>query len=235
MNCRIVVVSCPGRLPLQQIWKRCFIDGWQDCPFPVTILSPTPDIGWNANLIACLETLSETYILLMLDDNLIEPSTEYTANMRAVLELMSDRPDIGLVKLQAGGAHAPEIPFPSWPRIREYDRRPHPFKRTNLVPAMYRREWLLRFSKAVLADCGPERDKGRLGALEFESTGTKLTQDPTHWPERMFGIHRPDPGGSGGHSLLVCYANDAVTGGKVREMEPLRSFCKGVIGIEAFL
>ena len=235
MNCRVIVNSCPARQPLQDIWRRCFAAGWPDCPYPVTMLSPTPDVGWNANLIRCLESFEDTYILLMLDDNFLEPSTEYTANMRAVLELMSERQDIALIKLQPGGAHAPEIPFPSWPRIREYDRRPHPFKRTNLVPAMYRREWLLRFSKAVLADCGPENDKGRHGALEFESTGTKLTADATAWPEKMLGIHRPDLNGSGGHGLLVCYANDAVTGGLVRNIEPLRSFCIGVPGIEAFL
>jgi hypothetical protein len=233
MDCRLIVVSCPARKPLQEIWKKCHSEAWPDCPFPVTILSPEDDLGWNANLIRCLESIDETYVLLMLDDNFLEPSPHYTANIRAVLELMSDRHDIAMVKLQAGGAHAPEIPFPAWPRIREYDRRHHPFKRTNLIPCMYRRSWLLRLSRAVLSDCGPERDKGRSGAIEFEMTGTKLTCDAANWPERMFGIHRPEPDGSGGDSLLVCYGNDAVTGGKIRPF--LSHLCDGVAGAEVYL
>lgn len=234
-DCRLVVVSCPSRAPLQEIWKRCLAESWPDCPFPVTIISPTPDVGWNANLIAALEALTESYILMLLDDNFLDPSPNYTVNMRAVLELMSERPDIALIKLQAGGAHAPEIPFAPWPRIREYDRRPHPFKRTNLIPSMYRREWLLRFSKAILASCGPAKDVGRNGAIEFEMTGTKITGDATAWPEKMLGIHRPNPDGGGGDSLLTCIANDAVTGGLVRDIESLRRLCVGVPGIEAFL
>lgn len=233
MSCRLVVCSCQKRKPLQQIWQKCREIAWPDCPFPITIISPEDDVGWNANLIRCLETLEEDFILLCLDDNFIEPSSEYTKNMNAVLELMRAKPDIGLIKLQAGGAHAPEIFFPEWPRIREYDRRHHPFKRTNLVPTMYRRSWLLRFSKAVLDACGAERDKGRSGALEFESTGTLLTSNAAEWPERMLAIHRPNPDGSGGDSLLVCYANDAVTAGKIRE--PLRYLCENVPGAEVYL
>lgn len=237
IDCRLVVVSCPHRKPLQEIFLKCLSDRWSDCHFPITVLSPENDIGWNANLIGCLSGLSESFILLMLDDNILEHASDgsYTDNMNAVLGLMRKYPDIGMVKLQAGGAHAPELAFPEWDRIREYDRRPHPFKRTNLIPTMYRRTWLLRLSRAVLNDCGPDRDKGRLGALEFESTGTLLTADHINWPERMFGIHRPERGGSGGRSLLTCIANDAVTGGKVREIESLRSLCVGVEGIEAFL
>ena len=233
MDCRLVVVSCPARKPLQEIWEKCFLAAWPDCELPVTILSPENDIGWNANLIALLETLSDEFILLTLDDNFIEPSTQYNENICRVLRTMRDNPDIGMIKLQAGGAHAPEIPFPAWDRIREYDRRHHPFKRTNLIPCMYRREWLLRLSRAVLAHCGPEADKKRQGAIEFEMEGTRITEDATAWPERMLGIHRPEPDGSGGHSLLTCYANDAVTGGKIRPF--LRDLCAGVPGAEVYL
>ncbi len=233
MSARIVVVSCPKRKPLQQIWRKCFEAGWPDCPYPVTLISPENDVGWNANLIACLETISEQFVLLILDDNFIEPNAEYTANMERVIETMTKHSDIGLMKLQAGGAHAPEIEFADWKRVREYDRRPHPFKRTNLVPAMYRRSWLLRFCRAVLKECGPQRDKGRDGALEFEITGTRLTEDRANWPERMFGIHRPNADGGGGDALLVCYANDGVTAGKIRPF--LAHLCEGVEGAEVYL
>lgn len=234
-SCRLVVVSCPKRSALQQIWKNCLATSWPDCLLPVTIISPAVDVGWNANLIACLEQVAEDFILLMLDDNFIEPNSQLTANIEAVLSLMERNPDIALIKLQAGGAHAPEIPFAQWDRIREYDRRPHPFKRTNLIPSMYRKSWLLKFSKAVLQECGPARDVARGGALEFEITGTKMTTDANAWPERMFGIHRPGPDGSGGDSLLVCVANDAVTDGKLRDIEPVRRLCHGIDGVEIWL
>ena len=112
-----------------------------------------------------------------------------TLNVETALAIMTRYPDpnIGMMKLQAGGAHAPEIPWSDYDRIREYDRRPHPFKRTNLVPAMYRRAFLQRLSAAVLQECGPAGDKGRQGAIEFEVTGTKLTADAKAWPERLDG------------------------------------------------
>lgn len=230
---RLVVVSCPKRQSLQAIWRNCFAAAWPDCPLPVTILSPEEDIGWNYNLIRCLEQVEEEFILLMLDDNFLEPSPDYTANVNAVLDLMTRHTDIALVKLQAGGAWPPEVFFPEWPRIQEYDRRPHPFKRTNLIPAMYRRSWLIRLCKAVLDYCGPDRDKARHGAIEFEIAGTLLTENSDSWPERMFGIHRPNKDGGGGQSLLHCYANDAVTAGKIREN--LRYLCEGIPGAEVWL
>ncbi len=237
MNCRLVVVSCPRRKPIQEIWKACQLANWPDCPYPIDIMNPDPDVGWNANLLKHLRTVSEEFILLMLDDNFINPAPagQYTQNIADVLVLMEAMPNIGLIKLQAGGAHAPEIPFPQWNRLREYDRVHHPFKRTNLVPSIYRRTWLQRFSTAVLEAAPNTNDKGRLGALEFESTGTLLTADEIKWPEKMLGIHRPLPDGGGGDSLLDCIANDAVLEGKMRPIEPLMTLCKGVEGIEAFL
>lgn len=236
--CRIVVVSCASYRPIQELWLRAQRLNWPDCPYPISINSPEDDRGWNANLCRFLETLEEKLILLFMDDSCLEESSDgdYTANVHAVVKLMELFPDIAMVKLQAGGAWPPEIPFYHWDRLREYDRRHHPFKRTNLGgPAMYRRDWLLRLSRAVLNECGPERDQGRQGAIEFEMTGTLLTKDATAWPERLLGIHRPNADGGGGRSLLVCIANDAVTGGKVRPDESLRKMCDGIPGIEAFL
>lgn len=233
---RIVVVSCPRRKPIQAIWKRCQEEHWPDCPFPIDILSPHPDFGWNANLNTHLGTLKDEFILLMLDDNFLRPAPigSYTENIQKVLFIMDAHSDIALIKLQAGGAHSPELKFPAWDRLREYDRAHHPFKRTNLTPSVYRRDWLWRMTMAVLTDIGHARDAGRNGAIEFEVTGTLLTEDVKRWPERMLGIYR-GPNGSGGESLLECIANNAVEEGKMRPMEELALLCKGVPGIEAFL
>jgi len=233
MNARLVVVSCPRRKPVQQIWLKVQRENWPDCQFPIDILSPDPDIGWNANLIKHLEALTEDFILLMLDDNFLHGGP-WTDNMRSVLTLMREHPEIGMIKLQAGGAHAPEIKH-DWDRIREYDRRHHPFKRTNLIPTMYRRDWLLRLCHAVLDRCGARNDIGRGGAIEFEVTGTLLTEDAQRFPEKMLGIHRPEPDGGGGHSLLECIANDAIVEGRMRPLDQLKALCVGVEGIEAFL
>lgn len=241
-DCRLLVVSCPHRKPIQEIFKACFDAHWPDCPHFITILSPDPDIGWNANLIELLDTVSEEMTLLFLDDHFIdEPGSEdYTENISGLLRIMADNQDIGMCKLQAGNAASPEIEFPMWDRLREYDRRPHPFKRTNLVPTMFRRDWLLRLSSAILKDCGPERDKGRKGALEFEVCGTKLTEDAAAWPERMLGIHRPNPDGGGGRSLLTCIDNDAVREGRLKPathavLERVTGGVNDIAGIEAFL
>ncbi len=237
-DCRIVVASCPRYKPIQEVWLRALKAHWPDCPYPVSIISPEDDKGWNANLSRFLESVTEPLVLLFMDDSIIEKHQDGTCseNVGRVCELMMRRADIAAVKLQAGGAAAPEIEFPEWDRIRQYDREHHPFKRTNLGgPAMYRREWLYRLTTQVLAIAGPERDQGRQGAIELEVTGTLLTMDEQAWPEKILAIHRPLPDGGGGRSLLSCIGNDAVTGGLVREIPALRELCEGVPGIEAFL
>lgn len=238
MDCRLLVVSCPRYAPIQELWKRCLAAAWPNCPYPISILSPEDDRGWNANIIRFLDTVTEELIILFMDDSCLDARQDGTCdeNVAAVIRLMEKHKDIAAVKLQAGGAHAPEIVFHEWDRVRQYDRQHHPFKRTNLGgPAMYRRLWLQRLCRAVLESCGPGRDQGRRGAIEFEITGTLLTRDERIWPERILGIHRPNRDGGGGRSLLECTGNDAVTDGKVREIEYLRTMCQGIEGIEAFL
>ncbi len=237
-ECRIVVASCPRYKPIQQVWLRALKAHWPDCPYPVSIISPEDDLGWNANLSRFLASVEEPLVLLFMDDSVIEKHQDGTCseNVAQVVELMMRRPDIAAVKLQAGGAAAPEIEFPEWDRVRQYDREHHPFKRTNLGgPAMYRREWLHRLTNQVMVVAGPERDQGRRGAIELEVTGTLLTEDEQSWPEKILAIHRPLPDGGGGRSLLACIGNDAVTDGRVRDIPLLRELCEGVPGIEAFL
>jgi hypothetical protein len=240
-DARLVVVSCPHRQPIQEIWTHCQQANWPDCPYPIDILSPTPDTGWNHNLLSYLIRVEEPLILLMLDDHFLgKPEYyNYTDNMLGIVLLMMARPDIGMIKLQAGNAHSPEIPFEEMPILREYDRAHHPFKRTNLVPTMFRRQWLIRLCDSVLHIIGADRDVGRNGALEFESTGTKLTMDTTVWPERMLGIHRPHADGGGGKSLLNSISNDGLREGRFHiDLTPLKELGidpHNIKGIEAFL
>lgn len=238
---RILVVSCAARKPLQDLWLAIQRAHWPDCPYKIDILSPVVDAGWNANLITYLRSIDDDLIAVFLDDHFIceaKPG-EITENMATLVTMMTDRPDIGMCKLQAGNAAPPEIPFPLWPRLAEYDRAHHPFKRTNLVPTLFRREWLLRLASAVLDRLGPSQDIGRNGAINFEVTGTLLTEDPVAWPEKMLGIHRPNPDGGGGQSILTCMDNDAVREGKLKPMqgqeaETLLRLRVGIEGLEAF-
>lgn len=217
MNCRLAVVSCSRRQAIQDGWKIFQKRNWPDCPLPIDFISPEQDIGWNANLIQYLSGISESFVLLMLDDHFIdraERGESLTENVISVLELMEAQPDIAMVKVQAGNAWPPELEVDGWPHLREYDRQLHPFKRTNLVPTIFRKAWLQRLSAAVLELRGPERDKGRNGALEFEVAGTLLTADTEAWPERMLGIHRPE--NETAFSVLTCIDNDAVREGRLK-------------------
>lgn len=234
MSVRLVVVSCARRKPIQEIWFKCQRANWPDCPYPIDMVSPRVDIGWNENLIRHLRPITEEFILLLLDDHF--PFTgPWTENIRTAVSHMEERPDIGMMKLQAGNAHGPELEYEPWTRLREYDREPHPFKRTNLVPTMFRREWLFRLCHAVLEVCGPNRDIGRNGALEFEVAGTLVTENTAKFPEKMLGIHRYGPNGTGGDSLFESIDNDAVREGRFKDVDSLKPLYAGVEGIEAFL
>jgi hypothetical protein len=230
-DCRIVVASCESRKAIQEIFRACFDESWPDCRFPVTVISPEVDKGWNANLIECLRSVDEKYVLLMLDDHFLEPG-DYTNAVDMALSVM-DAYDVGLLKLQDLNAHSPEIPFAVWPILREYDHEHHPFKRTNLVPTLFRRDYLMRLSQAVLDRCGHERDQARSGAIEFEVTGTELTENAAEWPEMMLGIYRPNPDGSGGEPIMRCTDGDGVREGKLKAGLELE--LAGIEGIEAFL
>lgn len=249
MDCRLVVISCQRRQPIQRIWTLAQRTHWPDCPFPIDMLSPDPDRGWNRNLLDYLDALDPMciFVLVLLDDHFLDrpPAGEsYTANMDAVLCLMRARVDIALVKVQAGNAYAPEIPFVTDDpilrgRLREYDRVNHGCKRTNLVPTLFRRNWLYRLTTDILAVCGRDADQGRNGALRFEQDGTRLTEDASRWPQWMLGIHRPGPDGSGGRSLLSSVASDGVREGRFQKVayQELMQFVDllSIDGLEAFL
>lgn len=229
----LLVISCERRKPIQTLWNRYQAQNWPDCPFRIDILSPIKDedIGWNSNLIRYLESMPESYVLLMLDDHFPEDIDRKA--LFELLDMMRLRPDIAMVKLQAGNAHPPEIHF-DWDngRLGEYDRELHPFKRTNLVPTLFRREWLLRLSQAVLLDCGKQRDIGRDGAIHLEVSGTLLTANAGAWPERILGIWR-DPPQYIGRSIVQCVENDAVREGRFRAAIPEEWM--DIKGLEAFI
>ncbi len=237
---RIVVVSCPSRKPIQAIWRDCFLQSWGDCQFVADILSPNPDVGWNVNLLNYLSSVADELILMFLDDHFLSKSAQgyYTAEVGKVVALMESHPEIGLIKLQAGNAWPPELEFTEHPDLREYDREPHPFKRTNLVPTLFRKSWLIRMLGAVRSECGVEADCGRNGALRFEQDGTRLTMDAKQWPERMLGIHRPNPDGGGYRNIVSCTADDGVREGRLRAaaMPELATLVdvRTIAGIEAF-
>lgn len=210
-TCAVLVASCPAYRPIQCIWRACQQAFWPDCPFSITMVSPERDDGWNVNLLNALETVETPFILFLQEDHFLEevPSGQYTNNMQAVVSLMETYEDIGLVKVQIGNAAPPEIPFAHWDRLGEYDRMPHPFKRTNLVPTMFRKTFLQRLCKAVLPYCN---DSGRSGALAFEQIGTALTMDASQWPEKLLAIDRDN----GQQVLLGSMANDGVREGKLQ-------------------
>lgn len=229
-DCRLIVVSCPPRKPIQDIWWKCQQTAWPDCPFPITMLSPEHDVGWNENFLALAQTIDEEFILFMLDDHWLEPlrnGERLTSNMLNVLAFMKQCQDVAFVKVQAGNAWSPELPVPEWDRLGEYDREHHPFKRTNIVPTMFRRSWLVRFLQAVLNACEANEDRGRTGALAFEGKGTRLTMNRNEWPERMLGIDRPKPDENCNKSLLNCIASDGIREGRLQKSAELELTAAG--------
>lgn len=215
---RIVVASCKGREPILDIWMVCKTAFWGDCIYPVDIIPLDEDRGWCANLIQYLDMVEDDFVLLMLDDHFVDPIQDgkISENIATAISIMESMPDIGMIKVQAGNAACPDLPFAPWDRLKEYDRRHHPFKRTNLVPTLFKRSWLRRLSQAILDSQGTEQDQGRNGAINFEVRGTLLTKNEIDWPERMLGIDRPNPDGGGGRSLLACISNDGVREGKLQ-------------------
>jgi hypothetical protein len=195
------------------------------------MLSPDIDVGWNANFLALAQTIDEEFILMLLDDHWLEPlrnGESLSENMLKVVSLMKKHSDIAFVKVQAGNAWSPELPCPEWDRLGEYDRAHHPFKRTNIVPTMFRRSWLCRLLIALLAECGMYDDRGRNGALVFEGIGTRLTMNSDEWPERMLGIDRPKPEENCNKSLLNCIASDGIREGHLQRSAEIELTAAGV-------
>lgn len=81
----VLLVSCDKYRDLWPLCTTLIRRFWPSCPYPMYLVSNEsaayegfsniaigPDLGWSANLIAALDRLSEPYVLLFLEDLLLE-------------------------------------------------------------------------------------------------------------------------------------------------------------------
>jgi hypothetical protein len=81
----IVVVSCDSYRDLWPLCTAMIKRFWPDCPYPIYLISNLPvsigglrniavgpDCGWSANLLSALAQIEEEYVLLFLEDLILE-------------------------------------------------------------------------------------------------------------------------------------------------------------------
>jgi hypothetical protein len=81
----VLIVSCDRYKDLWPLCTSMLARFWPDCPYPIYLMSNEPaqfpglrnlaigpDKGWSANLIKALEAISEEYVLLFLEDLILE-------------------------------------------------------------------------------------------------------------------------------------------------------------------
>lgn len=87
-NIAILIASCDKNIWLLNIFLKYFFEFWGECPYKIYIslenskfefedkdiivLNNNENIGWSGRIKRCLESINEEYILVMLDDFIIE-------------------------------------------------------------------------------------------------------------------------------------------------------------------
>ena len=95
MDCSVLIMSCDKNHKLLSLFLDFFSKNWSDCPYPVYVSTEKRQINhslaitlnsstllWGQRLLECLETIPTEFVILVLDDFLIEKSV----NSRTVFD-----------------------------------------------------------------------------------------------------------------------------------------------------
>jgi hypothetical protein len=103
----VLVVSCDKYADLWPLFSSQFARYWPDCPFPkyimmnrskATVVGFQPlrlgtDVSWSDNLLSALEQVQEEYILLFLEDLILEAPVDEAALAAALSWAAHTKPD----------------------------------------------------------------------------------------------------------------------------------------------
>lgn len=111
MDCSVLIMSCDKNHKLLSLFLDFFSKNWSDCPYPVYVSTEKRQINhslaislnsstlfWGQRLLECLETIPTEFVILVLDDFLIEKSV----NSRTVfdyVDVLKQNADIGCITL----------------------------------------------------------------------------------------------------------------------------------------
>lgn len=116
----ILVVSCDAYRDLWEPFFGCFFKYWPDCPYPVYLganfatypdgrvrsLSIGPDSDYSSNLIAMLQRIDASWVILWIEDRLLAAPVD-TARVTNLVAAAQNQ-DAGFVKLIASHPYAME-------------------------------------------------------------------------------------------------------------------------------
>lgn len=111
MDCSVLIMSCDKNHKLLSLFLDFFSKNWADCPYPVYVSTEKRQINhslaislnfstlfWGQRLLQCLAAIPTEFVILVLDDFLIEQSV----NSRAVsdyVNVLKQNIDIGSITL----------------------------------------------------------------------------------------------------------------------------------------
>ncbi len=111
MNIPILVVSCDAYSDVWHPFFHCFFKNWQDCPFPIYLVSNTltypdsrvspllvgQDIDYSSNLIKALSMIPQEWVIFWVDDR-PPAKTVDTSRLIKLIELAQAK-DAGYLRL----------------------------------------------------------------------------------------------------------------------------------------
>jgi hypothetical protein len=184
----ILVVSCDKYSDLWQPFFGIFWKRWQDCPYPVylgsnhktypddrvTTITIGQDISWTTGLSQMLDRLNAEYVILFLEDFLIQRPVETKAIERLV-QIVKEK-QLGCLRLAAGLplAFPPSYPVDDNPDLGVI--APGQSYRVSLQLAIWRTETLRKLLVPGLS------------AWEFEELGTQMSDDMA---DHFWGVYQP--------------------------------------------
>lgn len=110
-NCSILVMSCDKNQKLLSLFLKFFATNWQDCVFPIYVSTETLSfqnsqvislnssaLHWGQRLLEALNSISSEFVVLILDDYLIEEKVDEDA-VNNYLNLLKQNSEIGCITL----------------------------------------------------------------------------------------------------------------------------------------
>jgi hypothetical protein len=166
---KVLALSAPQREDVQDMYRYFHNYYWPDCNWELEFLDGPTDPGWTRRLLIWLRKHREDpYLMINLDDYVYSKLVdEYWVNV--AFNALKDFPNIGCIQLYK--VKEPEYISGQLPCFGQFSKDGALEKRSQVLPSLYRRDFLIAMCENVLTRITPEQDRAWVGAYNFELYG----------------------------------------------------------------
>jgi hypothetical protein len=169
MKIDILLSSLAGREDIHRVFLSGMAKYWPDCPWPLVVMTESPDSGYCARLLRYITASTADVIVFNLDDFVLARPANGALAIRAVERGIAGGASIVHLSHNQQISQVEFPPLPGW-----YLHRTHsePFYgRFHPAWMAVRRDHMIEIVRSVLGMMKPGQDRGWTGAYNLELLG----------------------------------------------------------------